>query len=436
MNRSLFELVRHVSPSQAKVWTFAFPRAVMVRSALVLFCVVGNLATYRGVFAQSVNVEHSLAEDRVRRRPLVPISPWKWMRTNLIRATDLVKNTTALSLGMSYTTIYQIVPEAPTPHHTLVGSFDLYGSWHLVDSTMLGDGILGFVFRDRTNWGPLTGNQLAADTGLPWGINNSGSAGYNRFNQVWWQQSLLGNKLVIQAGKIDETTHFNTNRVASSDGRDFMMQSLVYSQTIAFPSNGMGFNIRYRPDPRLYLDAGFGDANGNPDNKPSDSINSFLQGHYFEAFEVGLVPEIKTFSSSLEEGHYRLMAWHTAATSEHGDGAGVALSVDQEVPMHLVPFLRLGYCPAGVGRTSTEVDWGVVSVEPLGRPSDRLGIGATWAQPTPPSTHDQFAIEAFYRAELVDGFQVTPDVELIFDPALNPNSTFQAIFGIRVRAYL
>ncbi len=402
----------------------------------MLVCVIGGLTGLRDAAAQSVNVEQSLAEDRAVQRPILTIHPWQWTRKNLTRGTEFIRELTRLSLGMSYTTIYQSAPEAPTPHYTWVGSFDLYGAWHLVDSASLGDGTLGFVYRDRNIWAPLTGNELAADVGLPWGINNSGSAGYNRFNQVWWQQSLMDKRLVIQVGKIDQTTHFNTNRVASSDGRDFLMQSLVYSQTIAFPANGLGFNVRYWPDPRLYLDAGLADANGNPDRKPNDSIDSFLEGHYFEAFEVGFVPDMKTISPALGEGTYRLMGWHTAEASNHGAGSGVAFSADQELPNQMVPFMRVGYCPAGAGRTSTEVDWGVVSVAPFERPTDRLGFGASWAKPTAPSTNDQFAFELFYRAQVVDGFQITPDVEFILNPALNPNSNFQAVFGIRVRAYL
>ncbi len=402
----------------------------------MLLCVIGGLSWLRDAAAQSVDVEQSLAEDRAVQRPILSIRPWQWTRKNLTRGTELIRELTRLSLGMSYTSIYQSAPEAPTPHYTWVGSYDLYGAWHLVDSASLGDGTLGFVYRDRNVWAPLTGNELAADVGLPWGINNSGSAGYNRFNQVWWQQSLMDGKLIIQAGKIDQTTHFNTNRVASSDGRDFMMQSLVYSQTIAFPANGLGFNVRYWPDPHLYVDAGLADANGDPDRKPNDSIDSFLEGHYFEAFEVGFVPDMKTISPALGEGTYRLMGWHTAEASNHGAGAGVALSADQELPNQMVPFMRVGYCPAGAGRTSTEVDWGVVSVAPFERSTDRLGFGASWAKPTAPSTGNQFAFEFFYRAQAVDGLQITPDVEFVVDPALNPNSNFQAVFGIRVRAYL
>jgi len=415
---------------------FIRPRSIQIIIAATLACLLAAVSGVRNAAAQSVDVEQSLSEDRAPQRPLISIHPWQWLRRRLIGATDLIDSAIRLDLGMTYTTIYQSAPEAPTPHYTLVGSLDIYGAWHLIDSPVLGEGTLGFVYRDRNVWSPVTGNELAAEVGLPWGINNSGSAGYNRFNQLWWQQSLLNEMLVIQLGKIDETTHFNTNRVASSDGRDFMMQSLVYSQTIAFPSNGMGADIRFSPDPRLYFDAGMADANGNPNLKPSDSFNSFFEGHYFEAFEVGFTPDLKTISSALGEGHYRLMGWHTAEAADHGAGSGFALSADQELPNQMVPFTRVGYCPAGAGRTSIEFDWGVVSMAPFERSADRLGFGATWARPTAPSTHDQFAFEFFYRVQVVDGLQITHDVEFVIDPALEPNSDFEAVFGLRVRAYL
>ena len=78
----------------------------------------------------------------------------------------------------------------------------------------------------------------------------------------------------------------------------------------------------------------------------------------------------------------------------------------------------------------------MVSVAPFQRSTDRLGFGATWARPTAPLTSDQFAFELFYRAQMVDGVQVTPDAEFIINPALDPNSNFQVVFGLRVRAYL
>jgi CheY-like chemotaxis protein len=135
------------------------------------------------------------------------------------------------------------------------------------------------------------------------------------------------------------------------------MQSLVHNQSIAFPSNGMGFNLRYQPNQTVYVTAGFGDANGNPNRTPTDGLASFGKGEYFEAVEVGWSPNLSGLWAGMGRGAYRFMGWHTAATSTHPRGSGVALSFDQEVGSGLVPFLRAGTCPDDVFRTSVEVSW-------------------------------------------------------------------------------
>jgi len=37
---------------------------------------------------------------------------------------------------------------------------------------------------------------------------------------------------------------------------------------------------------------------------------------------------------------------------------------------------------------------------------------------------------------VVDGIQISPDVELVFDPALQPGRSFVAVFGLRSRIAL
>jgi len=346
-----------IQESRVAAWSTGSAKPA-VRAGIVALLLVGTLLSGTVGRAQTVDVQESLREDSHPKTPILRIHPWRFLRGKANSATDFLKDETGLSLGVSDTTIYQIDPFISTPHHTTVNTFDVLGAWNLFESRTFGEGVVGFLFRDRTNVGSLTGNTLSNNVGLPWGVNNSGSSGYARFNQLWWQQSLLDQSLVIQLGKIDEKTHFNTNRVASSDGREFLMQSMVYNQTIAFPAEGLGFNIRYEPTKRWYLDFGLADANGNPENKPNDSLNSFFKGQYFEATELGLSPELRWLWSGLGESHYRLMGWHTAHTSTHDGGGGVSLSVDQEIPHSLVPFARIGYAPAKINQTWVEVDWG------------------------------------------------------------------------------
>jgi porin len=127
------------------------------------------------------------------------------------------------------------------------------------------------------------------------------------------------------------------------------------------------------------------------------------------------------------------MAWYTAHTQTHDGGGGISLSLDQEIPYSLVPFARIGYAPAKINRTWFEVDSGIVSVAPFGRDGDRVGAGITWARPTSASLQNQTAGEFFYRLEVVDGLQITPDIEFIFKPAARPTSNFEAVFGLRLR---
>ena len=256
-----------------------------VGCALVwLFSLLLGVLSASPLLAQTVNIEKSLRLDRARHPVLLKIRPWRFTREKIFDATEILRRATGIQLGISYTNIYQSAPEAPSPHYTWVSSLDLYTTWDLVDSNLFGEGSFGGLFRYRTNFGPVTGNELAQNIGLPWSINNSGSDGYARFNQLWWQQSLFKHQRIIQLGKIDPTTHFDQNRVASSDARDFMMQSLVNSQTIAFPSQGLGFNVHYAPSARFDQDFGLSDANGDPERSPHDSWNSFFKGQYFQAW--------------------------------------------------------------------------------------------------------------------------------------------------------
>lgn len=60
-----------------------------------------------------------------------------------------------------------------------------------------------------------------------------------------------------------------------------------------------------------------------------------------------------------------------------------------------------------------------------------------WCRPFRPrgpgSLRDQFTSELFYRFQMTDFLAITPDVQLIVDPALNPTVDAIAFFGIRVR---
>ena len=72
-----------------------------------------------------------------------------------------------------------------------------------------------------------------------------------------------------------------------------------------------------------------------------------------------------------------------------------------------------------------------------GRHTDQICLGVNWGRPSEetyrPDAEDQYNIELFYRQQLGRLLAVTPDVQLLFNPADNPEENAIAVFGLRAR---
>jgi porin len=69
-----------------------------------------------------------------------------------------------------------------------------------------------------------------------------------------------------------------------------------------------------------------------------------------------------------------------------------------------------------------------------------IGIGLNWSRPSDtavaPGLDDQYTAELFYRIQLSQSLAITPDIQLIIDPALNPDDDSIFVAGLRVRLAL
>jgi len=72
-----------------------------------------------------------------------------------------------------------------------------------------------------------------------------------------------------------------------------------------------------------------------------------------------------------------------------------------------------------------------------GTRDDVLGVGLNWGRPPGeidgPRLDDQWTIEAFYRLQLFPHMTITPDVQLLFNPAQNPQEDLIWVLGLRAR---
>ena len=68
--------------------------------------------------------------------------------------------------------------------------------------------------------------------------------------------------------------------------------------------------------------------------------------------------------------------------------------------------------------------------------SDLLGLGFNWGDPSNDALSDQYTTELFYRFQFSQNLALTPSVQLLIDPASNPDEDKIWVFSIRMRLAL
>jgi porin len=93
-----------------------------------------------------------------------------------------------------------------------------------------------------------------------------------------------------------------------------------------------------------------------------------------------------------------------------------------------MPFFRAGYSDGGGAILERSISTGVGYR--LNLRNDYIGFGANWgrppADPTGGKADDQYTFEAYYRLHVLPQVAITPYVQSIVNPALDPS---EAAFG-------
>ena len=113
------------------------------------------------------------------------------------------------------------------------------------------------------------------------------------------------------------------------------------------------------------------------------------------------------------------------------NGAGFSLSFDQDLGGGFVPFLRYGIGDRDVTLVRQSVSGGLGIEGPFGYPGELIGIGAAWADQSLPGVPDETILELFYRVQLTDTVQLTPMIQVLFNPALSDKDVV-GVFGARL----
>ena len=243
--------------------------------------------------------------------------------------------------------------------------------------------------------------------------------------------------MTVFAGFLDVTDFVDAYALASPWTGFMNFAFSTGSATIGLPNDAtLGIAVGGFITDNLYSIANLSDANADPTD-PFEGFDTFFdENDYFKSLEFGWTTAPERFWHDNVHATF----WQTDGSDQFAvpDGWGVSFSAIHLVDNKWMPFLRGGYAQDGGSLLQKSVSAGFSYQEvPNG---NLLGVGLNWGQPNEDGfgtgLDDQYGLEVFYRLQLGQHIALTPDLQIIANPALNPSQDVLAIIGLRARISL
>ena len=340
---------------------------------------------------------------------------------------DSVSKEHGLNLAGDYNFHYQAANKSQGEDDAAGGIIRLYGRWQPVPR-----GSLVFKIENRHKYTDIAPQQLSSEIGYAGLTSVVFSDAGTILTNLYWQHTTQDNQLAFVAGILDVTDYVAVYGLVSP-WTNFINLAFSTDPTISVPNQGVGAAVRVMLFKNMYLLGGFADANGDPSD-PGGIFDSFLDDReYFKHLEFG-------WTSSYENrfaDNVHITIWHSDERDAAmvTSGKGVALSYSQMFDDRWLPFARFGYSNGGGSFLERSVSIGL-GYFPETR-SDTLGIGLNWGLPSEETFGSgldaQYTSEVYYRFQLFQHVTITPNLQYLKNPALNPAEDSLWIVGLRAR---
>ncbi|WP_170362168.1 carbohydrate porin [Ruegeria arenilitoris] len=293
-----------------------------------------------------------------------------------------------------------------------------YGSWQATER-----GSLTFKIEDRHSYTDVAPQFLGLDGGA---LSITGTAFNDNgllLTNLFWTQRAKNGSWTLQVGQIDVTDFVDIYGLVSPYS-GFQNLSFNTNPTINTPNQGLGIAGGVKLSENFYAVASVSDANADPSDPNFDVLSD---GNLFKSLEFG-------YTSGFDRIYFdniHLTLWHADAADDgsRAEDYGAAFSAAWFVDNKWMPFFRAGASKGTAALYDRSVSAGLGY---YGRNTDLAGLGLNWAEARG-IDGDQFTLEAFYRFSISPGLQITPSLQFISDPLLNPNQDSITLFGLRTR---
>jgi porin len=380
-------------------------------------------------------VENQLADDdkltpaMISKRVYQPWFDWK---------AELTEQT-GISFGIDYSALYLASNNDAGNANASGGMVRFFGSWDLIGRGTKNTGALVWKVEHRHRYSDFSPKDVTLDSyGYAGFIGAPFSNQQERLTNLYWRQRFLDGRATVIGGYLDATDYADTF-IGGSPWTGFMNLAFSTGSASMFLPNDAtpGLAAAGMITDNLYLIGGLTNAYADPADPFRDSLDRyFSDGEHFATLEVGWTKG----QERIYQNNTHLTFWHVDESEPAGTtgGQGVAFSHVQQLGERWTPFLRGGYADDGGSLLQKSVSAGFLFQPPAA--GDQLGVGLNWGEVNESTfgggRDDQITAELYYRLQVTPQFALTPSIEYIDNPALNPENGSLWVLGIRARMAL
>ena len=335
-----------------------------------------------------------------------------------------------VQLSAHYSTLFQQLSDTIDGGDDKASAGVLRGTlqWTLTGENTDNAGSLNIMLDHRHGFRDVTPANLAGQTGY---IGQTGvfynDIGFAVINLNWQQRLNDGNSGLI-IGRYDPNDYQNVLGMVNP-WTIFSNLAINLDTSVALPDSSWGIGGGHWLNDQWYVLGGINDANGIA----TDDLDFFEGGaEFYKYAHVGWSPT--QAERYLKNVH--VLAWHVDDRDDAGiDSAhGLAIAANWTFNDRWMPFARLGVSKGSAPIYNESFTLGLIHKFQVR--SDLVGISANYGSPPDNGLRNQTTIEAFWRFQFSQGLAITPSVQLLLDPALNPDSDSVWVWGLRFRLHL
>lgn len=373
-------------------------------------------------------VENLLRDDAAVDRPTLFERWFEWK--------DGLTGEHGFSFSVDYSAVGLGADTSPGEDRSAGGMIRFFGSWDLVGRGTNNTGALVWKVEHRHGYTDVAPSAFQFNLGSVGLIEPPFSDQGPRLTNLYWRQRLNGGRITLMGGFADATDYVDVYALASPWTGFSNFAFSTGTTTLAVPTEGFGLAAGAMLTDQVFIIGGLADLNSDP-TEPWRTFGSFFTDHEtFKHIEIGWTPS----QDRIYLDNIHLTLWHADERKDPAQpsGWGANLSWTTYLAGKWLPFVRAGWADGGGSLMQKSVSVGFGYQPNPGK--NLLGLGLNWGEPNKDTwgseLRDQYTAELFYRWQLSKGIAITPDLQFLVNPALDPDADSVWVFGLRLRGAL